>query len=642
MNTEELSNQTLINRPTELEDSLKSIPSEAGCYIFKDSNDRLLYVGKSKSLRNRVRSYFRNNSIHSPRINLMIRQVNNIEFIVTDSESEALTLEANLIKNQQPYFNILLKDDKKYPYICITWSEEYPRIFITRRRRQRNQIDRFYGPFVDVTLLRKTLFLIKRSFPLRQRPRPLYKDRTCLNYSIGRCPGVCQGKISSKDYHNTLMKIAMIFQGRASELKSILNSQMLIHSNNMDYESAAIVRDQIKDLEQLLEEQKVSLPDSSINRDVLAIAMDERISSIQIFQMRSGKLVGRLGFTSDSFSKDGSLIVQRVMEEHYSQVDSVEIPPEILVQSPLPQQDFISEWLTELRGSKVNIINPKRSIKAELIHLVQRNAFLELSRIQQGFEQQVLELEDLAQVLELSYPPKRIEGYDISHVQGTDTVASQVVFIDGLPAKHHYRKYKIRDSSIRIGHSDDYKSLSEVIERRFRRWARLKKSVGDLSCLSNRSSSKLDTDGFNDWPDLIMIDGGKGQLSAVMNTLKQLDLHEDLSVCSLAKKKEELFVPGDTEPVSSDPDQLGLRLLRRLRDEAHRYAIGFHRKKRSARMTKSSLGGIPGIGSKKIRDLLIYFQSVEAIQMASIEEVSSVPGFGPKSALTVWTYFHPE
>jgi excinuclease ABC subunit C len=294
---------------------------------MRDGEDRILYIGKAKVLRNRVRSYFQSSQGHSPRIQLMVRQVCEIEVIVTDSDAEALALESNLIKQNQPHFNVLLKDDKKYPYLCITWSEAYPRIFITRRRRFRSPLDRFYGPYVDVGLLRRTLFMVKRVFPLRQRPQPLYKDRTCLNYAIGRCPGVCQERISSEEYHRTLQKVAMVFQGRNEELLELLRAQMDRYAERLDFEAAARVRDQLQGLETLTADQKMSVGDASISRDVVALAADERVAAVQLFQMRAGKLVGRLGYLAEVQGQDPSWILQRIIEEHYSQVEPVEIPP---------------------------------------------------------------------------------------------------------------------------------------------------------------------------------------------------------------------------------------------------------------------------------------------------------------------------
>jgi excinuclease ABC subunit C len=577
----------------------------------------------------------------------MVRQVHEIEFIVTDSEAEALVLESNLIKAHQPHFNVLLKDDKKYPYLCITWSEAYPRIFITRRRRLRNPLDRFYGPYVDVGLLRRTLTLVKRVFPLRQRPQPLYRERTCLNYDIGRCPGVCQQKISSEDYHRSLRKVAMIFQGRNEELMELLRSQMERCAERLDFEAAARVRDQIQGLDTLTTDQKMSLGDGTVSRDVIALAGDERVAAVQLFQMRAGKLVGRLGYTADALSPGGEpmprgLILQRVIEEHYGEVEPVEIPPELLLQHPLPQQELISEWLAERRGRRVRLLVPQRQQKAELIELVERNAAYELARAQRASEQNLLATEDLAQLLELPVPPRRVEGFDISHIQGSDAVASQVVFVDGLPARQHYRRYRIQSRSIQAGHSDDFMAMAEIMRRRFRRWAQAKAEGADLVALRRAADTALHTGGLNDWPDVVMIDGGKGQLSAVMEALRELDLHEDLVVCSLAKQREEVFVPGAKQPLESDPEQLGVALLRRLRDEAHRFAVTYHRQQRGERMKRSRLSDIAGLGPKRVRDLLAHFRSIDAIQLASAEAIAAAPGIGPALARQVWDYFHPS
>jgi excinuclease ABC subunit C len=639
----------LLQQPDRLKARLRDVPSEPGCYLLRDADDRILYIGKAKVLRNRVRSYFQSGSGHghSPRISLMVRQVCEIEFIVTDSEAEALALESNLIKQNQPHFNVLLKDDKKYPYLCITWSEAYPRIFITRRRRFRSPLDRFYGPYVDVGLLRRTLTLVKRVFPLRQRPQPLYRERTCLNFDIGRCPGVCQEKISSEAYHRTLRQVAMVFQGRNEELLELLHEQMERYAERLDFESAARVRDQLQGIDTLTADQKMSIGDSSVSRDVVALAADARLAAVQLFQMRAGKLVGRLGFTADAVGADGQplepgRILQRVVEEHYSQVESVEIPPELLLQHLLPQQGLIEEWLAERRGRKVKLAVPQRQQKADLIELLERNASYELQRAQRGAEQQLLATEDLAQLLELPNPPRRIEGFDISHIQGSDAVASQVVFLDGLPAKQHYRKYKIQSSSIRAGHSDDFMAMAEIMRRRFRRWAQVKAEGGDLLALRRAADSALHTGGLNDWPDVVMIDGGKGQLSAVMEALRELNLHEELVVCSLAKQREEVFVPGAKQPLDSEPDQLGVQLLRRLRDEAHRFAVSFHRQQRGERMKRSRLSDIPGLGPKRVKELLAHFRSIDAIQLASPEQIAAAPGVGAALARQVWNYFHPS
>ena len=630
----------LINNKELLKSRLSEIPKSSGCYLFKDIDNNLLYIGKSKKLRSRVSSYFNNYSDLTPRLSLMVRQITEIEIIVTDSEYEALNLESNLIKTNKPYFNILLKDDKKYPYLCITWSEKYPRIFITRRRRNRNNLDRYYGPYVDVGLLRRTLFTIKKIFPLRQRPRPVYKDRTCLNYSIGRCPGVCQEVISSDDYKKIMKQVSMIFQGRNDDLEIFLQKKMLQFSNDLDYENAAKIRDQISGLKLLTESQKISIPDSSINRDIFGIVSEKNVASIQIFQMRSGKLIGRIGYSQKLNNEDENLILQKILEEHYMNVEPVEIPSEILIQYNLPKQATIEDWLTELRKKKVKILIPKRNKKHETVEMVLKNAKLELDRILNGIQDNESSIEDLAQILELSEQPKRIEGYDISHIQGSDPVASQVVFIDGIPSKQHYRKYKIKDPNVFVGHSDDFASIYEVIHRRFKKWSRFKKSGGDFSILNDKTNSKLDNELLSDWPDLIMIDGGKGQLNAAIKALKELNLEEEVTICSLAKKNEEIFIPGFTKSLDTDENQKGVLLLRRVRDEAHRFALSFHRDKRSKRMNRSQLSQISGLGPSRIRELLEHFKSIDAIRIASKEDLSKVKGLGKNSVNDIYEYFH--
>ncbi|MBO8220996.1 excinuclease ABC subunit UvrC [Prochlorococcus marinus] len=630
----------LINNKELLKSRLSEIPKSSGCYLFKDIDNNLLYIGKSKKLRSRVSSYFNNYSDLTPRLSLMVRQITEIEIIVTDSEYEALNLESNLIKTNKPYFNILLKDDKKYPYLCITWSEKYPRIYITRRRRNRNNLDRYYGPYVDVGLLRRTLFTIKKIFPLRQRPRPVYKDRTCLNYSIGRCPGVCQEVISSDDYKKIMKQVSMIFQGRNDDLEIFLKKKMLQFSNDLDYENAAKIRDQISGLKLLTESQKISIPDSSINRDIFGIVSEKNVASIQIFQMRSGKLIGRIGYSQKLDNEDENLILQKILEEHYMNVEPVEIPSEILIQYKLPKQTTIEDWLTELRKKKVKILIPKRNKKHETVEMVLKNAKLELDRILNGIQDNESSIEDLAQILELSEQPKRIEGYDISHIQGSDPVASQVVFIDGIPSKQDYRKYKIKDPNVFVGHSDDFASIYEVIHRRFKKWSRFKKSGGDFSILNDKTNSKLDNELLSDWPDLIMIDGGKGQLNAAIKALKELNLEEEVTICSLAKKNEEIFIPGFTKSLDTDENQKGVLLLRRVRDEAHRFALSFHRDKRSKRMNRSQLSQISGLGPSRIRELLEHFKSIDAIRIASKEDLSKVKGLGKNSVNDIYEYFN--
>ncbi|HIK08478.1 MAG TPA: excinuclease ABC subunit UvrC [Trichormus sp. M33_DOE_039] len=615
----------LVKDTERLETRLAEIPPEPGVYFMRDGSDRIIYIGKSRKLRSRVRSYFRDGYNKTERIATMVKQVTDIEFIVTDTEAEALALEANLIKQHQPYFNVLLKDDKKYPYVCITWSEDYPRIFITRKRQLGKEKDKYYGPYTDSGLLRSILHLSKRIFTLRQRPQPLFKDRPCLNYNMGRCPGVCQQLISPEEYRKTVQKVAMVFQGRTQELIDILNEQMHTAAESLNFELAARMRDQIAGLKSLTAQQKVSLPDDTVSRDAIALAADTQHACIQLFQIRAGQLVGRLAFVAESQAEAGA-ILQRVLEEHYQTADSVEIPAEILVQHELPDGEILAAALTQRKGRKVTILAPQRQTKAELIEMVERNAQYELQRMQKLGDRNHEAMQDLAGILDLPDLPHRIEGYDISHIQGSNAVASQVVFLDGIPAKQYYRHYKIKNPTVTIGHSDDFASLAEVIQRRFRKYA---------------EDPKLPRVDNPDWPDVVMIDGGKGQLSAVVAVLQEMNLLEDLRVVSLAKKREEIFLPGESTPLTTDSEQPGVQLLRRLRDEAHRFAVSFHRQQRSDKLKRSRLDEIPGLGHHRQKLLLAHFRSIDYLRQAAPAQIAEVPGIGTKLAQEIYNYFHP-
>jgi excinuclease ABC subunit C len=371
----------------------------------------------------------------------------------------------------------------------------------------------------------------------------------------------------------------------------------------------------------------VALPDDTVSRDAIALSSDDQFACIQLFQIRAGRLVGRLGFNADAQAGTPGEILQRVLEEHYSMVEAIEIPAEILVQHELPEADILAEYLTERRSRKVAIEVPQRQTKAELIEMVERNAQYELVRTQKVADRNAQAMQDLAEILDLPDQPKRIEGYDISHIQGSDAVASQVVFVDGMPAKQHYRHYKIKNPEVRSGRSDDFASMAEVIQRRFRRYAAdpHKQRVGNP-----------------DWPDLVMIDGGKGQLSAVVEVLREMNLLQDLKVVSLAKKREEIFLPGESLPLTTEAEQAGVQLLRRLRDEAHRFAVSFHRKKRTDRMRRSRLSDIPGLGQHRQKELLAAFRSIDYIREAAPDQLAEVPGIGPHMAQQIYEYFHPS
>jgi excinuclease ABC subunit C len=423
-----------------------------------------------------------------------------------------------------------------------------------------------------------------------------------------------------------MQKVASIFQGRSGELIETLEREMTEAATDLNFELAATLRDRVDALKSLHAGQKVSLADDTISHDAIALAADEKHCCIQLFQVRGGRLVGRLGFFADARASDRGNILQRVLEQHYDRVEGIEIPAEIIVQYELPEGEILTEWLQKKKGRKVILTVPQKQTKAELIAMVERNARYELERTQKQDDRNLQALEDLAEILDFAELPKRLECYDISHIQGSNAVASQVVFIDGIPAKQHYRHYKIKNPEVKIGHSDDFASMAEVIERRFKKYA-----------------NRINHDKINlneDFPDLVVIDGGKGQLSAVVNILQQIDLFDTVRVIGLAKKKEEVFLPFQSESLDIDPERAGVQLLRRLRDEAHRFAITFHRQQRLKQSRRSILEEIPGLGFQRQKQLLAHFHSIDYIREASVEQLQEVAGIGSALAEEIYNYFH--
>ncbi|WP_390624753.1 excinuclease ABC subunit UvrC [Anthocerotibacter panamensis] len=595
---------------------MADLPTSPGIYQMRTPTGELLYIGKAKNLRNRVRSYFQSGQQLSARIQIMVQQVGDFELILTDTETEALTLEETLIKRLQPRYNVLLKDDKQYPSICITWSEEYPRLFVCRPRGSRTAKDKYFGPYVDAGAAHAMVQFLKRNFPLRQRSSVLFKDRPCINYDMGRCPGICQRLISPEDYRKTMQQVQWVLQGRGTELVEGLHVQMATAAADLEFEKAARLRDQIQSLELLTETQKMSIPDAAISRDAIALAADAHRVCVQLFQVRAGKLIGRLGFTYQNSGDDPQTIVQNVLQEHYRSLSAEEIPAEILVQHDLPDHEILEDWLTGKRGRSVTIKHPQRQTKAELIELVSRNAQVEVERLARASQVGEEGVVRLMAALELASVPHRMECYDISHIQGTDTVASRVVFVDGRPAKQHYRKYKIRNPKVVAGAPDDFASMAEVIQRRFR---------SDKEPL----------------PDLVIIDGGKGQLSAAYAILEEIGL-EDLPVIGLAKRLEEIFRPGVRQALQLDHSDSALRLLQQIRDEAHRFAITFHRELRGKRMTHSVLADIPGLGPARQKKLLEHFSSLRKLEEASISQIAEVPGINLNLATTIHNFLRQD
>ncbi|HEY9855715.1 MAG TPA: excinuclease ABC subunit UvrC [Stenomitos sp.] len=601
-----------------LQSQLATLPTNPGVYLMHDAAGTILYVGKAINLRNRVRSYFREDKGHSPKVRMLVRQVDHLETISTDTEVEALVLENTLIKQHKPYFNILLKDDKTYPWLKLTTNEAYPRLIITRKRLHDGA--RYFGPYPDTGAMYATMRLIKQLFPLRQRPKPQFKDRPCLNYAIGRCLGPCQGLVSPEEYRQVVDKVIAFLEGRHKDLLRDLKAQMAEASEALDFERAAKARDAIQAITRLMEDQKV-VAEKESDQDVLGIALDEVSVALQLFEVREGKLLGRKAFMLDRNGFEAAEILSAFLSQYYAGTDR--LPKEILLAEPVADAEVVASWLSARRGSKVLLTVPQRGDKLKLLEMVTYNA-------QQALEQERLKrwaavergpqkaLSELAAALGLDELPRRIEGYDIAHVQGSDTVASMVVFVDGAPAKSEYRRFKIKS----VEGVDDFASMREVIRRRFKHLA-----GGDREEAS--------------WPmpDLVLIDGGKGQLASALESLDELGV--EVPIFGLAKQFEEIYLPGRRDPIRLSKRSAALHLIQRVRDEAHRFANTFHGKLRGKRMTRSALDDVPGIGEKRKLHLLKTLGSVEAMRAMSVEELAERGSLPAKVAAELYQRLHP-
>ncbi|MNR86222.1 UvrABC system protein C [compost metagenome] len=595
--------------PETLKARLEQLPTTPGVYLMKDGRGTIVYVGKAVNLRSRVRSYFREDKNHSAKVRAMVRQIADLETISTDTEVEALVLENTLIKRHRPYFNILLKDDKTYPYLKLTLNEAYPRLIVTRRRVADGA--RYFGPYPDAGAMHATVRLIKQLFPLRQRPKPQFRDRPCLNYAIGRCLGPCQGLVSKEDYREVVRKVEAFLSGRHRELVRELEAGMREASAALDFERAATLRDQIQAIGRLMEQQKVDA-DTDADQDVIGLAADDATVAVQVFQIREGRLTGRREHELDREGSELSEVLSAFLGLFYSDAETV--PAEILLREEPMGAELLAEWLTSRRGTKVRLKVPQRGDKEKLLKMAETNAQQALDRgrlarwaaIERGPQ---AALAELGTALNCP-PPRRIEGFDISHAQGSDTVASMVVFIDGKPAKDQYRKFKIRT----VEGIDDFASMREVVTRRYRKLA------------------DGETEGW-EAPDAILIDGGKGQLNAAVAALDALGV--DLPIFGLAKQFEEIYLPGQKDGIQLGDRSPARHLIQRLRDEAHRFAITFHRNLRGKRMTRSILDEVPGLGEKRKTQLLKRLGSVEAMRGMTAEAIAEKGGIPLKVAQTV-------
>jgi len=596
---------------------LASIPARPGVYLMKGEADEVLYVGKAVNLRNRLRSYFQSSATRSPKVLRLVDNAADLDFFVTDSELEALILECNLIKRHRPHYNVRLKDDKRYPYIKITWQEDFPRVNVVRRMLADGA--RYFGPYTSSAAMRQTLDLLRRIFPYLTCKRKITgsDERSCLYHHIGRCLAPCIGAVSKDDYRDMMQQVCLFLEGKGEEVLASLRQRMETAAENMEFERAANLRDQIDAVERVIERQRV-VSASLVDQDAIAIAREDGEVCTQVFFVRSGKLVGHEYFLMEGAGDvEEPEILSSFLKQFYDH--AAHVPPEILLPAEIEENQVIERWLTERRGGKVSLRVPRRGQKRKLLEMVEENARETLSHLlareQIERTRALSSLNDLQTQLGLHGPPLRIEAYDISNIQGVAATGSMVVFAEGVPAKSEYRRFKIRAAQ----GPDDYAMMQQVLRRRFRR------------------ATAEEGETQSSWaqvPDLIVVDGGKGQLNAALEVLAEQGL-EGVPIIGLAKAREEIFTPGKSEPVVLPRDSEALHLLQRLRDEAHRFAIVYHKAVRRSQSLSSILEEIPGIGPRRRRALLKRFTSLDAIRKASLEELSSVEGMNENMARRV-------
>ncbi len=608
----------------QFEHRLRVTPEKPGVYLMKDARNEVLYVGKASVLRNRLRSYFGSPSGQPPKIRRMMSRMTDFEFIVTDTEAEALILENTLIKRYKPHFNARLKDDKTYPYLKIDLTEEFPRVYITRQVA--NDGARYFGPFATASSVRKTMDLIKKLFPYRSCTKTITgrDPRPCLEYYIHRCVAPCSGLATREEYAEVIQQVIMFMEGNTEAVTRELRKRMESAAAELEFERAAVLRDQIRGIDQVAEEQQVKVESNpGGDMDFIALAQGTSETWVEIFFIRRGKLIGRDHFFMEGTQDDSPEVIMGQFVRQFYQTALV-IPPVVYIQHPLEDQELVRAWLRELRGGGVRIIWPRRGQQKKLLDVVAENAVQGLAqhRIKWLNNSDVLHqaMSELEEELSLPALPLRMECYDISHVQGSNLVGSMVVFQDGRPRTGHYRRFQIKT----VAGVDDYASMQEMLRRRFKRLADLRAERTDISFDPGDEGPK-DMSAWGIEPDLVIIDGGKGHLSAALEVMLELGL-DDVPLAALAKENEWLFVPHTSEPIELPRNSQGLYLVQRIRDEAHRFAITYHRNLRSKSSLKSSIDMVTGIGPKRKRMLLRRFGSIQGIKDAAVDDIAAVPG----------------
>lgn len=598
----------------DIQEHLKQLPAEPGVYIMKDKFDNIIYVGKAKVLKNRVRQYFQSSKNHSSKVKSMVKNIDKFEYIITDTELEALILECNLIKKYKPKYNVLLRDDKTYPYIKVTTNEDFPRVLKVRKVIKDKA--KYFGPYTNTTAVNDTLDIIKNTYPIRTCNVDIERAiktnmRPCLNLHIKRCIGPCTGNITKEEYNKMIEEIILFLSGKEEKLIDILKEKMNKCAMDFNFEEAAIYRDKIKSLEDMMEKQKIDTSTSDLNQDIIAMARAHDEACVQVFFVRNGKIVGREHFilegVMDSTRESilGSFVKQFYMEQEY-------VPKEIIIEDEIEDSFILSEWLSSKKGQKVIIRVPQKGEKKSLIEMVRKNAIEYLEKFsdmnKRKYEKSIGALEELKQTLNLDNIPKRIESFDISNIQGVDSIGSMVVFTNGKKDKKEYRRYKIKT----VVGPNDYDSMAEIVERRLK---------------------------YGDFPDLMLLDGGKGQVSAVKKILDKYNVEIPLWGMYKDDKHRTKGLISQEKEIELDRTSNLYRFVASIQEEVHNYAISYHRSLRNKSLTKSELDDIQGIGEKRKKALLNHFKDIEAIKNATFEELLEVEGMNKASSESVYKYF---
>ncbi len=617
----------------DIQEELKKLPQKPGVYIMHDAKDAIIYIGKAVSLRNRVRQYFRPSHNEGLKKEQMVRQIERFEYIITDSELEALILECNLIKEYRPKYNTMLRDDKTYPYIRVTLGEAFPRVLFSRQMKKDKS--RYFGPYTSAGAVKDTIELIDKLYCLRtcnrSLPRDVGKDRPCLNYHIHQCMAPCQGVVSQEEYRKNVDRAIEFLNGNFQPVVKELEEQMQEASKDMNFEKAIEYRELLKAVKQIAQKQKITNSDGE-DKDIIAMDSDGEDAVVQVFFIRDGKLIGRDHFHINVGSEDTrSQILATFLKQFYAGTPF--IPREIMIQEDIEESQVIAEWLTKKRGQKVYIRAPKKGTKEKLVELAAQNASMVLSQDKEKIKREegrtIGALKEIGKLLGLE-DVKRVEAYDISNTSGFESVGSMIVYEKGRPKRSDYRKFKLRT----VTGPDDYASMYEVLTRRFTHGMKEQEELKDRE-MDNEYGS------FTRFPDLIMMDGGKGQVNVALKVLEELGLH--IPVCGMVKddnhRTRGLYFQNQEIPI--DRHSEGFKLITRIQDEAHRFAIEFHRSLRSKEQVHSVLDDIPGIGTVRRKALMKSFLSLDAIRQADVETLAALPSMTERAARQVYEFFHP-